>query len=114
MTMDAQTPFTFTPDTDITIIVEFPAERGLKQVGLSPEDLAKKSNAAIQTAMQSIYRMSRQTVATLKAIPLVERPSQAEVEFGIKSDAEAGAVLAKAGMEASINVKLVWEKHDDA
>jgi hypothetical protein len=111
--MTANEQITFTPDEETTIIVEFPEKRGFRESSLSPEELAKKSMEAIKTAMQSIYRMSRQTVAMLKTIPSTERPSQAEVEFGIKFDAEAGAVLAKAGVEANINIKLVWEKEKE-
>lgn len=95
------------------IIVEFPTAPGMKQVSLSPKDLAEKSAEAVRASMRSIYLMSRQVMAALRAVPASERPSQAEVEFGITFSAEAGAILAKAGSEASISVKLIWE-HDTA
>ena len=36
--------------------------------------------------------------------------TQAEIELGVKLNSEAGALLAKAGAEGSINVKLTWER----
>lgn len=111
--MTPNEPITFVPDEETTIIVEFPKKPHMEDVGLNPEELVQQSTEAIKTAMQSIYRMSRQTIAMIKAIPAVEQPTQAEVQFGITFDAEAGAVLAKAGMEASITVKLVWGKQTE-
>jgi hypothetical protein len=33
-----------------------------------------------------------------------------EVSFGLKLNAETGAIIAKAGTEATINVTLKWER----
>ena len=52
--------------------------------------------------------MARRVRETVDA--LTDPPSQVEVEFGLKLDAEAGAFIAKVGTEAAINVKLTWEK----
>lgn len=41
---------------------------------------------------------------------LATTPKEAEVEFGIKIDAAAGAIFAKAGAEATFKVKLIWKK----
>ena len=38
--------------------------------------------------------------------------TQVEIEFGVKLDYEAGALLAKAGAEGSISVKLTWERKE--
>jgi hypothetical protein len=35
------------------------------------------------------------------------------VEFAIKLDAKAGALLASAGAEGSLKVKLVWNRDKD-
>ena len=57
--------------------------------------------------------MAAKAVNTIKQIKLHERPDSVEVEFGIKLDAEAGALIAKAGTEAAISVKMTWEKTKD-
>lgn len=37
------------------------------------------------------------------------KPNHVEVEFGVKFDTEVGVIIAKASMEASVNVKLSWD-----
>lgn len=37
------------------------------------------------------------------------KPNHVEVQFGVKFDTEVGVIIAKASMEASLNVKLIWD-----
>ena len=37
------------------------------------------------------------------------KPNHVEVQFGVKFDTEVGVIIAKASMEASVNVKLTWD-----
>jgi hypothetical protein len=94
------------------IVVEFESRPGLQQVALSPDDIARKSAQAVDRAMETVRDMAGRVTTTLGA--LAEPPSQVAVEFGIKLDVEAGALIAKAGGEASITVKLAWDKAQDA
>ncbi|MCS7178813.1 MAG: CU044_2847 family protein [Anaerolineae bacterium] len=41
---------------------------------------------------------------------LADPPDEVEVEFGLKLNAEAGAVLAAAGTEAHYKVTLTWKR----
>lgn len=98
---------------DVEILVDFeesaaglvPVSRGGK-AGEVTEELVEKSRQAIDKAMDTIQGMAAKTIAAAKKIS--EPPDAIEVEFGIKLDAEAGAMVAKAGTEASITVKMVW------
>jgi hypothetical protein len=38
------------------------------------------------------------------------RPDGIEVEFGVKLNAEAGAVIAKSAVEGHFTVKLSWDR----
>jgi len=60
-------------------------------------------------AMKSISSMAKKTVKTIKDIPVSERPTTISVAFGLKLNAEGNAVVAKAGMEATLNVTMTWE-----
>ncbi|TNF88750.1 MAG: hypothetical protein EP301_04340 [Gammaproteobacteria bacterium] len=103
-----------------TILVEFDFEpqTGLQEAGLSfipksPEELAEKSAAALDKAMETTQAMAgrlSETASKLREQKLVEGPDGIEMAFGIKLDAEAGALLSKAGLEASISVKLSWSR----
>jgi hypothetical protein len=97
--------------SDITILVEFPDRPGVRQASiwnLSKEELAAKSREALDKAMNLIENMAQRASQLKDRIP--DNFTQAEIEFGVKLDYEAGALLAKAGAEGSITVKLTWER----
>jgi|SRR5215467_5070670 len=88
------------------LLVDFAARAGLKEVSLSPQDLAARSSAALDSAMASIRQMSERVISATKG--LAQRPDEMEVEFGLKLDAAGGALLARAGVEAHLTVTLKW------
>ena len=96
-----------------TILVEFAPRPGVRQVSLAPEDIAKKSAQALDKAMSTIRLMGQRVTETVKSIDLVDRPSKVVLEFGLKLDTEAGALIAKSGAEASFKVALTWERPDE-
>jgi hypothetical protein len=107
------------PEDDLEIIlVDFKGAGGVVgQVSrsLSPEEITKQlveqSQRAVNGAMGTIRLMANRTIATLDT--MANKPSQVEVEFAIKLDAKAGALLASAGAEGSLKVKLVWNRDKD-
>jgi hypothetical protein len=104
-------PSQFTINDDVTIFVEFPTEAGgFRETSRSSADFAQKSAEALQQAMDSIHHMANRVSIMIDKIS--DRPSQVEVSFGIKFNSEVGAVIAVAGMECSIDVKLIWENKD--
>ena len=54
-------------------------------------------------------RMAKKTMKAIHEIPITERPTTISVAFGLKLNAEGNAVVAKAGMEATLNVTMTWE-----
>ncbi|MFD4718153.1 CU044_2847 family protein [Streptomyces sp. NPDC058423] len=91
---------------DGSILIEFNQRSGVRQVALGAPEAVTRSAEAVSQAMTTIRSMAervRGTVAQMAA-----RPDGVQVEFGIKFDAEAGAVIAKTGVEAAVTVKLVW------
>lgn len=105
------------PEDDLEIIlVDFKGAGagGVRQVSLSTDEITKQivdqSQNAVNAAMRTIRLMANRTIATLDT--MANKPSQVEVEFAIKLDAKAGALLASAGAEGSLKVKLVWNNKD--
>ena len=96
-----------------TILVDFEMSgvRGVARI--SREDLIEKSKTAVDTAMFTMRLMAAKAVDTIKKIKISERPQKVELEFGLKLDAEAGALVAKAGTEAAIKVTLTWEHKEE-
>jgi hypothetical protein len=87
--------------------IEWSAGGGLREVAISPKDLAIRADAAMDSARETIIHVAER-MRDIRAA-LGKDLSQAEVSFGLKLDAEAGAVIAKASVEASILVKLSWQ-----
>ena len=96
-------------EDDEIILVELTPTAGVRSVSISPTDMLEKSKEAMDHAMKSIRGMAKKTVRTIKEIPISERPTTISVEFGLKLNAEGNAVVAKAGMEATLNVTMTWE-----
>jgi hypothetical protein len=99
--------FQIAEDEEI-ILVEFAPVPGVRSVSLSPKDALEKSQEAIEDALKKMRGMAKKTVRAIKEMPITERPGTIAVSFGLKLTAEGGAVLAKAGVEAGINVTMSW------
>lgn len=93
-------------------MVEFTTGEGLRQVGFFGHgnrlQLEEKSNKAVDKAMTTIQNMAGRVNSAVQKIE--SRPNHVEIEFGIKFDAEVGVIVAKASMEASLNVTLTWDR----
>src|SRR5471032_1171649 len=88
------------------VLVDFPPRPGVKDVSLGRADLAAKSAEALDAAMASIRSMADRVTAAVASA--AERPDEVSVEFGLKLDAAAGALLARAGTEAHVTVTMTW------
>lgn len=106
MSTEIQTP------EEITILVDYSDQTGLVQAGLGPdvEQWLERSKTSLDRAMTTIVGMAQRAADLRDRIPA--EFTQAEIEFGVKLDYEAGALLAKAGAEGSISVKLTWERKE--
>ncbi|POX52435.1 CU044_2847 family protein [Streptomyces sp. Ru72] len=44
---------------------------------------------------------------------LAQRPDEVQIQFGVRLTAEAGAVIAKTGMEGQLQVTITWSRTAD-
>ena len=95
-----------TTEQDEPILFEFSIQPGEEEVSL--RDLPQQSAEALNQAMGTIKTMAKRTLETIDT--LANKPSEVEVEFGIKVSAEAGAIISKVGGEGNITVKLKWTR----
>jgi hypothetical protein len=84
------------------------------EVDEPPEGFVRVARAAnglliatksFEDAIAALAPITRSVYETLSAV----RPQELEIEMGFKLTAESGVVVAKAGGEAHIMVKLVWK-----
>lgn len=98
---------TGSPEDNI-ILFEMSSNGGnLRGPSLKPTELATKSAQALGQAMGTIYALANRTTEVINRLP--SKPAEFELEFGIKIDAEAGAVVSKVGGEGNLRIKMVWK-----
>ena len=96
-------------DQGTPILDEFTPRPGLMQVSRvpqTPEEWASKSTQALRNAMSTVEQMVEHVNVTLDN--LAGNPDQLEFTFGLKFDFEGNALVAKAGAEAAIGIKVTW------
>jgi hypothetical protein len=81
--------------------------------GVGPENVSRKDGTvfarldeSLDQALASASPAAEAVVNTFRALS----PATVAVEFGLRLDAEAGAVFAKAGVGAHFTVTLNWDR----
>jgi hypothetical protein len=97
----------FTLETGGTVTVELDRMPGVMPAGgkssilldtkMSLEKALIDVRDAAATALEQFQKMASQ-------------PSEVEITFGVKLDAQAGAVIAKTSIQGHFEVKLKWER----
>ncbi|MFI6517260.1 CU044_2847 family protein [Spirillospora sp. NPDC050679] len=70
------------------------------------DDLMDEAKIRFEDAMRTVRTASRATLRGLAGG--ADRPDQIELEFSLKLNAAAGAVIAKTSVEGQMKVKLTW------
>jgi hypothetical protein len=100
-------------DDDAPILVELRAGRGVVDVARANEtEIAQKSALAFNNALETIVSVAKRTASAINSIDMMDPPDSVEMTFGLKLTSEANALIVNAGVEAQIEVKLVWEKKE--
>lgn len=64
---------------------------------------------SLVTFDDAVGQVRKAAVAALEQFQqMAKQPDQVEISFGVKLKADVGAVLAKAGVEGQLAVKLTW------
>lgn len=91
------------------ILFEISNSQGtLRSGSIKPMELATRSAQALQQAMGTIQALANRTTEAINQLP--KKPSEFELEFAIKVDAEAGVLISKVSGEGNLRVKLVWRE----
>ena len=101
-------------------LVEFPLEDGgtilvevdvPEEMGMVPAarglDVSDKARQTFEAAMDKVRPAAQVIIGKLRT--LHDPPDEIEVEFGLKMNAEAGAIVAAGGVEANYKVTLTWK-----
>jgi hypothetical protein len=92
-------------DSGGEVLVEAEPTPGLERAGRT-EDMLRVAAQSLETALGQVRDAAAAAVAQFAEMP--RRPDEVELKFGIKLDAQAGAVIARTGLQGHFEVKLKW------
>ena len=73
---------------------------------MRPAGVAERAGETFEAALSRVKPTAEAIVNSMRGVG--DSPDEIEVEFGVKVNAEAGAVVAKAAGEANFKIKLRW------
>jgi len=91
-----------------TIVVEVAEDEPGIERAARIDDVVAKAGASLENTLDQVLAVAN--VALVKLRKLTEQPEQIEVEFGIRLNAEAGAVIARTQAEGHLQVKMIWAR----
>ena len=93
-----------------TILVEVEQEKEEEEwerVGVLDHLPIVKAKVSFEKALSAIRPVTKAVMTQVSNLDT--KPEKVEVGFGLTMKAEGGAVIASAGIEANMNVKLTWD-----
>jgi Trypsin-co-occurring domain 1 len=96
----------FTLETGGTVTVELEEEPGVTQAG--GKDVLRDTQESLEKALIGVRDAAASALGQFQK--MASRPDAVEITFGVKLDAQAGAVIAKTSIQGHFEVKLKWER----
>lgn len=90
-----------------TLVIEMDDEPGPGAVRAArPGEVAERAGQTFEAALEAVRTAAEALVTRMRE--LSERPDEVEIEFGIKLNAQIGAIIASTDAEAHFRVTLTW------
>jgi hypothetical protein len=68
--------------------------------------IVKEAGESFERALAEVRNAASAALGQFQS--LAQRPDEVEIKFGVKVDAQVGAVIAKTGLQGQIEIKLKW------
>ncbi|MBM7774363.1 hypothetical protein JOD54_004567 [Actinokineospora baliensis] len=92
-----------------SVLVEVDEPESVTRVA-RPGRVVAEAREAFDTAVGQVRDAA--AVVLDKFASMASAPDEVELKFGMKLDVEAGAVIARTGVQAQFEVKLKWRRED--
>jgi hypothetical protein len=102
----------FTINEGSPVHVELVPLPGEQESTLSPEELAERSQKALDNAMNTIHHMARRIVNMKDSLDDFEQPTTIEIAFGLKLHTDANAMISRTEDDAALKITLTWEQNE--
>lgn len=90
-----------------SVLIDVDEEPGVKQV--SRQGRIRDAKATFETALSEVRDAAIVALTQFRA--MASQPDEVKITFGVRLDAEVGAVIAKTGMAGNFEVKLTWRSN---
>ncbi|MGQ0778000.1 MAG: CU044_2847 family protein [Pseudonocardiales bacterium] len=97
----------FDLETGGTVTVEVEEEPGVGRAARQGSVL-RGAQLSLERALSDVRDAA--AVALGQFQKMASQPDEVEIRFGVKLDAQAGALIAKTGMQGHFEVKLKWDR----
>lgn len=94
-----------------SVLVEVDSAPGVQRISKHGKALLD-AKSTFEDALQDVRHAAGAALGQFQA--MTERPSEVQITFGIKIDAQLGAVVAKTGLEGHFEVTLTWNPEKTA
>lgn len=94
----------FALDIGGSVLVDVDEEPGVARV--SRQGRIRDARATFESALGEVRDAA--VVALTQFRAMAQHPDEVVITFGVRLDAEVGAVIAKTGMSGNFEVKLTW------
>ena len=92
-----------------TVIVEVDEDPSVARASRTGS-VVRDAKESFEKALAEVRDAASSALGQFRA--MVRQPDEVEIKFGVKLDAQVGAVIAKTGMQGHFEVKLKWRRDD--
>jgi hypothetical protein len=107
MATDMYISFAVSGNPDVVIDVDEDVA-GVVPAAIEPGEIVRKAAHSLDEAMSTIRPVIATAIAQCRT--LAEVPDEVSISFGLKFSADFGAIVAKAGGEASVVINATWRR----
>jgi Trypsin-co-occurring domain 1 len=89
-----------------SVVAELDDARGVSRA--ARQGVLVNAKSTLEGALSEVRDAAAATIAQFQ--DMARKPDEVEIEFGVKLNAEAGAIIAKTGMEGHFQVTVRWTR----
>jgi hypothetical protein len=89
-----------------SVVAEMDEIPGVSRAGR--QDALITAQRTLEGALTEVRDAAAATIAQFQ--DMARKPDEVEIEFGVKLNAEAGAIIARTGMEGHFQVTVRWSR----
>jgi Trypsin-co-occurring domain 1 len=87
-----------------SVVAELDDSPGVSRVGR--QSVLETAKGTLESALSDVRDAAAAALAQFQ--DMAQKPDELEIKFGVKLDAQAGAIIARTGMQGHFEVKVRW------